>query len=139
VGARVDGLGGTTTTVRCFEDNALAKFVLDGGGKGYVRRSTAAAPATPLMVDLTARIADVPAGGVFCSDDDILRGVTWGEAQPSPCALCVPQPATKAHTVLPHAYESRDACAWVRSTLCLRNETSNLGPNWAQRVQCAIT
>jgi hypothetical protein len=80
-------LGGTTTTVRCFEDNALANFVLEGGGKGYVRRSTAAAPATPtLTVDLTATIADVPAGGVFCSDDDILRGM----AQPSPCAPCVP-------------------------------------------------
>jgi regulator of RNase E activity RraA len=57
------GFGGTTTTVRCFEDNALAKFVLEGDGKGQVRWSTTAAPATPiLIVDLIARIADVREG-----------------------------------------------------------------------------
>jgi hypothetical protein len=84
-------LGGATTTVHCFEDNALAKFALEGGGKGYVRRSTAAAPATPtLMVDLTATIADIHAGCRILQRRRHLRGVTWGEAQLSPCAPCVP-------------------------------------------------
>jgi hypothetical protein len=92
VGARVDGLGGTTTTVRCFEDNALAKFVLDGGGKGYVRRSTAAAPATPTPHGRPDRHdRRRSAGRVFCSDDDILRGITWGEAQPfAVYPMCAP-------------------------------------------------
>ena len=91
--------------------NAAAQFVLEGDGKGYVRGSTAAAPATPtLMVDLIVRIAG--------------RGVPYYAAMTAHCVallgaklslrrmphLC-PQRATKAHPMLPHARESRGACA----------------------------
>jgi hypothetical protein len=91
----------------------LAKFVLEVGGKGYVRRSTAAAPAThTLMVDLTATIADVPAGGVFCSETTHCVALLGASPAFAVCPCVCPLRATKAHTLLPHAYESRDACAW---------------------------
>jgi hypothetical protein len=52
--------------------------------------SMAADPATPtLMVDLTAKVADVPAGS--CSDDDTLRGITLGRSPAfAVCPMCGP-------------------------------------------------
>ena len=67
--------------------NALAQFVLEGYDKGYVRRSTAAAPATPtLMVDLIVRIAGVPAG---CRILQRRRHIAWHYLMRSPAfAVC---------------------------------------------------
>jgi regulator of ribonuclease activity A len=43
----VRSFSGTITTLRCFEDNALAKSVLGEDGKDAFSSSTAAAPSTP--------------------------------------------------------------------------------------------
>jgi hypothetical protein len=70
------------------------------------------------------------------------RHIAWHYLGRSPafamCPMCAPSVRLRRIRCC-HMHKVTRCLRLVRSKLCLCNETSNLGPNWAQRVQCAIT